>query len=127
MVRAFRANETLNLGGEDYTLAIDIATIDAIEDDFDSSFDELLKKVGSGSVRMGKMARLLRGLLLANHPAITLDEVGGLVFKHGAAITGGLERLFVKAWPQAEAKGENPPKARRGTGGNSSSNGARKA
>lgn len=119
-MRAFNATEAVNVGGEEYHLAIDIAIIDALEDEFDCSFDQLMGKIGAGAVRMGKMARLMRGLLSREHPDLSLDQVGGLVFSDGQALSAGMERLFAKAWPdQSEAKAENPPKARRGTGGNS--------
>jgi hypothetical protein len=93
-MRAFKSTETVELGGEEYTLAIDIEIIDALEDEFDVGFDQILQAtVGKG--RIGKTTRLLRG------------------------------RLMEKIVPDQEAKDENPPKARRGTGASSSSRGAR--
>lgn len=125
MVRAFKATETVNVDGEDYTLAIDIAIIDALEDEFDLDFETITKQF-QGKVRIGKLTRLIRGLLSRNHPELTLDEVGGLLMADSDAVGKGLERLFAKATPEAgEAKGENPPIARRGTGASSSSRGAR--
>ena len=128
MVRAFRAEETVDCGDAQYTLAIDIATIDAIEDDFDLPFNELMGLFKS-SVRIGRMARLLRGLLSKHHPSLTLDDIGALVMGHSEALNAGLEKLFLKASPdKAEAAAdENPPKPRRGTGANSSSRGAQRA
>lgn len=127
-MRAFNASEAVDLGDEEYTLAIDIAVIDKLEDEFDCSFDQLMEKIGGNRIRMGKMARLVKGLLDREHPDLTLDEVGALIFSHGEAVSGALERLFAKAWPDqvAGTKGANPRKARRGTGASSSSNGARK-
>jgi hypothetical protein len=127
-MRAFNAFEPVELGGEEYTLAIDISVIDKLEDEFDCSFDQLMEKIGGGRIRMGKMARLVKGLLTREHPDLSLDEVGTLLFSHGEAVSGALERLFEKAWPDqvAGTKGPNPRKARRGTGASSLSNGARK-
>jgi hypothetical protein len=124
MVNAFKATETVRCGDVDYTLAIDIEIIDALEDEFDLGFDELMKQVASKG-RVGKTSRLLRGLLSRNHPDLTLDDVGALAMSYGDELGIGMERLFTKASPEAEeAKDENPPKARRGTGVNSSSHGA---
>lgn len=122
---AFNANEPVTVDGQEYRLAIDISVIDALEDEFDCSFDELLAKVGAGKVRIGKMARLMRGLLSKHHPDLSLQDVADLVFADIDAFVKAMEKLFVKAWPAAEpAKVKNPPKARRGTGANSSANGA---
>ena len=124
MVRAFKATETVSVGGEDYTLAIDIEIVDEIEDDFDLDFESAAKLVAKG--RLGKTARFLRGLLLRHHPDITLDEAYALAREHGNAMGSAMERLLIKAAPEVaeEEKGGNPPIARRGTGGNSSSRGA---
>lgn len=121
MPKAFNASEAIELAGDEYTLAIDISIIDRLEDEFDCSFDQLMTKIGSGKVRMGKMTRLVRGLLAREHPDLSLDETGSLLFGHGEEISGAMERLFAKAWPEqaAETKGKNPRKARRGTGASS--------
>lgn len=128
MARAFNATETFELKGDgEYTFSIDIEIIDKIEDQFDDGFESIMLKIGSGKLRLGKLTRLFHGLLVREHPDISLDDVGGLAFAHGKSLMAAMERLFVKAWPEAETKGKNPPKARRGTGANSSSNGARMA
>lgn len=123
MVRAFRATETVSTGDGDYTLSINIEIIDAIEDDFDLSFDQVAKLIDKG--RLGKVSRFLRCLLLPSHPDITLDETFGLAREYGDLFNHGMRRLLEKANPEPEEKDENPPKAHRGTGGNSSSHGAR--
>jgi hypothetical protein len=116
---AFNASEVVLCGGVEYKLTIDVAIIDEIEDAFDCSFDQLMAKLGAGSVRMGKMSRLIRGLLSREHPDITLNEVGALVFAHAKAFGFHLEKLLQKAFPAQTEKAKNPPKARRGTGANS--------
>lgn len=123
-IRAFRASETAKLGDEEYTLAIDIELIDALEDEFDLPFDKLLPEVVNGR-RVGKISRLLRGLLSRHHPDLTLDDVGGMVIDYGEEFGEAITRLIIKASPEAEAKDENPPKAHRGTGASSLSHGAR--
>lgn len=123
-MRAFKATEIVSCGGVDYTLAIDIAIIDALEDEFDLGFAELMTQV-AGKARVGKTSRLLRGLLSRNHPELTLDDVGTLALNYGEELGEGMGRLFLKASPEEE-KDENPPMARRGTGANSSSHGARR-
>lgn len=125
MVRAFRSEEVAQCGDEEYTLAIDITIIDALEDEFDLPFDDLMAQFEK-SARIGKLARLLRGLLSRHHPELGLDEIGGLLLEYNDAFGLAMQRLFEKATPdKKKAKGENPPKARRGTGGSSSSHGAR--
>ena len=126
MALALRGSETVKCVGEEYTLAIDIEIIDALEDEFGLNFDELLGLVAKG--RIGKTTRLLRGLLSRHHPDLTLDDVAELAQDHQGELIVGMERLFSKAAPDEdeEAKGENPPKAHRGTGVGSSANGARK-
>lgn len=125
MVRAFRNEETVEIGGEEITLAIDITIIDALEDEFDLPFDELMAQF-EGKVRIGKLARLLRGLLSRHHPEIGLDEIGGLLLENNEAFFTAMGRLFEKAKPdEQEAKDANPLTAHRATGGNSSSRGAR--
>ena len=128
MVRAFLATEAFEIEGDEYKLFMDIGVIDAIEDAIDMGFTDFMAGLGKGSVKAGKMSKVFLGLLAAKQPSITLNEVGALYFAHGAEMMTAFEQLCVKAWPeQAEqVKGENPPKAHRGTGGNSSSNGARK-
>jgi hypothetical protein len=124
-VRAFRSTETVKCGEDEFTLAIDIEIIDALEDEFDLPFDKLLvETIGKG--RVGKTTRLLRGLLARHHPDLGLDEIGALAMDRGEEIGEGISRLIEKATPEAEAKDENPPKAHRGTGGNSSSRGAQR-
>lgn len=126
---AFRATEAVKCGDEEYTLAIDIEIIDALEDEFDLGFDKLISKVVSGG-RIGQISRLLRGLLSRHHPDITLDDVGGLAMEYAGAFGDAISRLITKASPQedgSEAKDENPPIARRGTGAGSSSRGAQPA
>jgi hypothetical protein len=122
-MRSFKATEVVSCGGVDYTLAIDIAIIDELEDEFDLGFDELMKQVAT-KARVGKTSRLLRGLLSRNHPELTLDEAGTLAMNYGEEFGEGMGRLFLKAAPEEE-KDANPPIARRGTGANSSSHGAR--
>lgn len=127
MVRAFRASEDVEIDGEIYTLFIDIGVIDAIEDDLDLSFLELMAKIGSG-MRVAKLVRVYHALLLTKHPDLNIDETATLAFQHGTDLLSALEKLSEKAWPEAAAKtkGANPRKARRGIGASSSSNGARK-
>lgn len=125
-MRAFKATETVTLPEGDYTLAIDIEVIDAIEDDFDMGFESAAKLVGKG--RLGKIARFLRGLLLRHHPNVTLDDAFTLAREHGDAFNAAMVRLLEKAQPEAtEAapNGENPPSAHLGTGASSLSHGAR--
>jgi hypothetical protein len=123
-MRAFKSTETVELGGEEYTLAIDIEIIDALEDEFDVGFDQILQAtVGKG--RIGKTTRLLRGLLIRHQPDISLDTVGALAIDYGSEVGEAISRLMEKIVPDQEAKDENPPKARRGTGASSSSRGAR--
>jgi hypothetical protein len=127
-MRAFRSTETVRCGDDEYTLAIDIEIIDALEDEFGGlGFDKLLEEsVGKG--RVGKTARLLRGLLIRHHPDLHIDEAGALAMDHGQEIGEAIERLILKALPEPEeAKDENPPNAHRGTGASSSSRGARPA
>lgn len=121
----FRATETVKCGDREFTLAIDIEIIDALEDDLGVGFDKILDEtIGKG--RVGKTTRLLHGLLLRHHPDIELDDVGSLVVQHGIEIGEALIRLIEKAIPEPEEeKGPNPPKAHRGTGESSSSRGAR--
>jgi hypothetical protein len=123
---AFRSTEPVKCGDDEFTLAIDIETIDALEDEFGVGFDQILDTtVGKG--RIGKTARLLRGLLSRHHPDLTLDDVGGLIIGYGQDLGEGIKRLIEKATPeQTEAKDENPPIARRGTGASSSSRGAQR-
>lgn len=126
-MRAFRASESVKCGDDEYTLAIDIEIIDALEDEFDIGFDKLLPEV-IGKGRVGKISRLLRGLLSRHHPDLTLDEVGSLALENGPAFGDAIGNLILKASPEEEEeKDENPPKARRGTGVNSSSHGAPRA
>lgn len=122
MVRPFRNEVTVVCAGDEFTLAIDISIIDALEDEFDLPFDELMAQFKQGT-RVGKASRLLRGLLRRHHPDLTLDDVGGLLMEDSEPFAGAMQRLFEKASPEQEAS-ENPPKAHRGTGGSSSSNGA---
>jgi hypothetical protein len=122
MAWAFKNTEVVRIGDEEYTLAIDLEIIDALEDDLNLNFGEMLRLVGKG--RVGKIARVLRGLLNRHHPDLSLDDVAELVTDHNHDFVNGMERLFAKASP--EVKDENPPKARRGTGASSLSNGARK-
>jgi hypothetical protein len=124
-IRPYRNEEEVQCGDETYTLAIDIAVIDALEDEFDLPFTELMG-LFEGTVRVGRMARLLRGMLRRHHPDLTLDDVGGLVIAYGSQLGEGMQRLFEKASPSnAEATAEaNPPKAQHGTGAKSSSHGA---
>lgn len=124
--RAFKATETVVTVDGDFTLAIDMEIIDAIEDDFDCGFDEIMSRL-QGKVRIGKLARLLRGLLLRHHPALTLDEAGSLALSYGDQFGEGMGRLFEKAQPDGEAKGENPPPPRRGARKRSTSRGAKPA
>lgn len=124
MIRAFKATEAVRCGDVDYTLAIDIEIIDALEDEFDLGFADLMKLV-SAKARVGKTSRLLRGLLSRNHPDLSLDDVGTLAMNFGEEFGSGMGRLFLKASPEEE-KDENPPIARRGTGASSSSHGARR-
>lgn len=128
MGRLFNASEPFEADGQTYTLALDIEIIDAIEDELDCGFIDLMAQMGGGGLRIGRMSRVVRNLLLRHHPKATLNEAGSLLMGHGEALNAAMENLFAKAWPDAaETKGENPPKARRGTGTNSTSNGARKA
>lgn len=123
-MRAFRSTEAVKCGDRELTLAIDIEIIDALEDEFDCGFDEVFQKtIGRG--RIGKTTRLLRGLLERHHPDLSLDDIGGLAMEYGVEFGQAIDRLITKATPEAEAKDENPPKAHRGTGANSSSRGAR--
>lgn len=126
-VKAFRATEAVELDGEEYTMFIDLSVIDGIEDDLDMGFLEIMAKIGSG-LRLAKLVRVYHALLVTKHPELHVDEVATLAFQHGAKLLGAMERLSEKAWPEqaAETKGGNPPKARRGTGDSSLSNGARK-
>jgi hypothetical protein len=127
MVRPFRNEVTVVCAGEQFTLAIDISIIDAIEDEFDLPFDALMAQFKEGT-RVGKAARLLRGLLSRHHPDLTLDDAGGLLMEDSEPFALAMQRLFEKSSPEpAQSEGENPPKARRGTGGGSSSNGAQRA
>ena len=124
MIRPFRNEVTVAAAGEEFTLAIDISIIDALEDEFDLPFDELMAQFQKGT-RVGKAARLLRGLLARHHPDLTLDDVGGILMEDSDAFAVAMQRLFEKASPEQEGgTGENPPRAHRGTGDNSSSNGA---
>jgi hypothetical protein len=124
MGNAFKASEAVKCGDGDYILAIDIEIIDALEDEFDMGFDRILPEtIGKG--RVGKTARLLRGLLVRHHPDISLEDAASLAVDHGAEIGEAIERLITKALPEPEAKDVNPPKAHRGTGASSSSRGAR--
>ena len=124
MMRAFKATETVSTADGDFTLAIDMAVIDALEDEFDCGFDVLMEQF-QAKVRIGKLARLLRGLLATHHPELSLDDAGALAFTYGTEFGEGMGRLFEKAQPQAEeAKGENPPKPRRGARKNSTARGA---
>jgi hypothetical protein len=124
-MRAFRATEDVKCGDKTYTLAIDIEIIDALEDEFDLGFDKIFAET-IGKLRIGKTTRLLRGLLSRHHPDIELDDVGALAMEFGSEFGDAIGRLIDKASPDTdETKGENPPKAHRGTGGNSSSRGAR--
>lgn len=120
-MRAFNATETIELGGEEYRLYIDVAVIDAIEDEIGGAFTDFMMGLGKGSVRAGKMTKAFRGLLATHHPELSLNEVGALYFDHGREMIEGLERLCIKAWPEQakDVKGANPRKARRGTGVNS--------
>jgi hypothetical protein len=123
---AFRSTEPVKIDDEEYTLALDIEIIDALEDEFDTPFDKLLPEIIEGR-RIGKVSRLLRGLLSRHHPELTLDEAGALGMAHGDIFGEAIGRLIMKASPeQTEAKAENPPKARRGTGVSSSSRGAQR-
>lgn len=128
MVRAFKATEVVSTEAGEFTLAIDIAIIDELEDEFDVGFAELMEQFQKEQ-RVGKLCRLLRGLMARHHPDLTLDDVAGLFMEYPDAFGEGFSRLFEKARPEQgqEAKGANPPKPRRGTGGNSSSLGARPA
>ena len=113
-VRPFKATEVVSTPDGDFTLAIDMAIIDSLEDEFDCGFDELMSQF-QGKVRIGKLARLLRGLLVQHHPGLTLDDTGALAMAYGEELGEGMKRLFEKAQPEpAEAKGANPPKPRRG-------------
>lgn len=126
-IRAFNASETVQCGDEEYTLSIDIGVIDALEDEFDISFDQILPQtIGKG--RVGKASRLLRGLLLPCHPEITLNETGALAIQYGEEIGEAITNLIIKASPEApEEKDTNPLKAHRGIGASSSSRGAQQA
>lgn len=125
-VRAFRSEETVECGEDRFTLAIDITIIDALEDEFDLPFDQLMEQFEM-STRIGKLARLLRGLLSRHHPELDLDDVGGLLVDNTDAFAKAMFRLFDKATPdKKEAKDKNPPKAHRGTGAGSSSRGAQR-
>lgn len=126
-MKAFRATEEIEIEGEEYAMFIDIAVIDAIEDDLDMGFIEIMAKVGSG-FRLARLVKIYHALLTTKHPELHIDETTSLAFRHGDKLMAGMERLFEKAWPEqaAETKGANPRKARRGTGASSSSNGARK-
>lgn len=113
-IRAFKATETVQTAEGVFTLAIDMEIIDSLEDEFDCGFDELMRQFEE-KVRIGKLARLLRGLLSRHHPGLSLDDAGALAFNYGAEFGEGMGRLFQKAQPEsAETKGENPPKPRRG-------------
>jgi hypothetical protein len=125
-VRAFRSTERVKCGDEEFTLAIDVEIIDALEDEFDCGFDQIFaQSVGKG--RVGRTTRLLRGLLERHHPDLALDEIGGMLVEYNEQLGEGMNRLLEKATPEAEAeaKDENPPKAHRGIGDSSSSRGAR--
>ena len=126
MVRAFRATEIVETPDGAFTLAIDIAIIDALEDEFDLGFDALMQQFQTEQ-RVGRLCRLLRGLMARHHPDLSLDDVAGLFMEHAEKFGESFTRLFEKARPDQaeEAKGQNPPKPHRGTGGNSSSRGAR--
>jgi hypothetical protein len=128
MFRAFKTTEVVSTDDGDFTLAIDIEIIDALEDEFDLGFDALMQQFQTEQ-RVGRLCRLLRGLMARHHPDLSLDDVAGLFMEHADKFGEGFTRLFEKARPDQgeEAKGENPPKPRRGTGGNSSSHGARPA
>ena len=124
-MRAFKATETVTIGGADYTLSINIEVIDSIEDDFDMDFESAVALVGKG--RLGKIARFLRGLLLQHHPDVTLEDAFALAREHGNLFNAAMVTLLEKARPEtAEGAGggANPPNARRGIGENSSSHGA---
>lgn len=124
-MRAFRSTETVKCGEEEFTLAIDIEIIDALEDEFDIGFDQILPEV-IGKGRVGKVSRLLRGLLARHHPNLTLNEAGTLAIEYGEELGEAISQLIIKASPEpSEAKDENPPTAHRGTGASSSSRGAR--
>jgi hypothetical protein len=127
MGRLFNATEPFEADGQTFTLAIDIEIIDAIEDELNNGFIQIMAEMGSGNLRIGKMSRVVRGLLARHHPKITLNEAGSLLVSDGDVLNTALENLFAKAWPDAAGtKGENPPIARRGTGKRSTSSGARK-
>lgn len=124
MVKPFKATETVTTDDGDYTLAIDIGIIDALEDEFDQDFAQLMQQF-QGSTRIGKLTRLVRCLLARNHPELDLDDVGALLMAGSEPFAQGMTRLFDKASPDQKAgEGENPPKAHRGTGASSSSSGA---
>jgi hypothetical protein len=82
---AFKSTETVKCGDEDYTLAIDIEIIDALEDEFDVGFDQILpRRVGKG--RVGKTTRLLRGLLSGTILTSRSKTVGALAIDYGAEV-----------------------------------------
>lgn len=126
---AFKATEVVETSDGEFTLAIDMEIIDALEDDFDCGFDEIMGRF-RGNVRIGKLARLLRGLLSRHHPDLSLDDTGALAMAYGTEFGDGMGRLFVKAQPDAKAskgggaKAENPPKPRSGARKASSRHGA---
>jgi hypothetical protein len=45
---AFRSTEPVKIDDEEYTLALDIEIIDALEDEFDTPFDKLLPEIIEG-------------------------------------------------------------------------------
>lgn len=117
MVAPFYSADTVDCGGETYTLVINIQAIMAAEKAAGMGLLDILGSM-DGSLRIGGMAALLWGLLRAKHSDVTLDEAAGLMFEHGTEITPKLTELVSAALPKAKAKAkdENPPKPRRGTG-----------
>lgn len=136
MANREKGEVSLTVGGKPYTLVLTTNAMVQLEDlfstpDREATFQQVLEKVSSGSVRH------IRGFVWAAlqeyHPTMTVKDAGDFITEAGGliAFSAQLESLTQSTTPDKRDLDDlgvtpNPPKARatrrsRGTGGRSTS------
>lgn len=97
-------------------LVLNFKAIDAIEGVVGKPMPDILPGIIAGTAGYAEVGKFVWGLLMQNHPEITMDEVAGLMFGEdgdavGVVIGDLVRRSFNLGEPQ-EAKAGNPRKRR---------------